>query len=723
MSDQAGLQFGDFTLDVTERVLLREGRAVPLTPKAFDVLAALAARSGRLVTKDDLLKEVWPDAFVEESNLAYHVFALRRALGDTAEDHRYIETVPKRGYKFVGKVREATEANSGPDETADLALGGANARSSSHQSPLVGLSAGGAEELRQGSEPQDAPTAEDPPARPRRPSRTTALWVVASACGAAVLAVLWYPRHPPPADEPTKVEVSSSGVRLSLTSTFTISPDGRRLVFAGAGPDGVTRLWVRNLDASDARPLPGTEVALGGVVPPMFWSPDSRFVAFDASGQLKKIDVTGGAPQTVCTLPELAVGGSWNQDGIIVIGSPRGGISRCPASGGSASIVTHPDSSQQHSAHLLPWFLPDGRRFLYLAVSRAVPENSGIYVQALDARPGSAPTRILDARFGAAYAPGGDSARGHLLFVRGGELFAQGFDAAGLQIMGEAARVAEPVGHFLDSAFFSVSTNGTLVLRPLEGLRRLTWLDRRGSVLGHVGEPARYSGLALAPGEQRAVVVRHTIGASVDQDLWLVDLPSGRSSRITFDARLEGQPVWYPDGQRIVFGASGTIGALFDQPIGGGHETRLLLESPQHEIPESVSPDGRLLLYTVANLGATRNDIWVLPLTGERIPFPLISRDFDQRQAQFSPDGRWVAYVSNESGRQEVRVCRFTPNATGVQSEVESVVVSTSGGMAPRWRSDGKEIFFVTPDGHRRRRHTSQRWSARRHADAVVPGA
>lgn len=701
MSDRASLQFGDFTLDVTERVLLREGRAVALTPKAFDVLAALAARPGRLVTKDELLKKVWPDAFVEESNLAYHVFALRRALGDTAEDHRYIETVPKRGYRFVGKVREATEANSGPDEAADLALGGSNDHpGSSHQSPLVVLSAGGVEELTQGSEPQDAPTAEDPPARPRRLSRTTALWVVASACGAAVLAVLLYPRHPTPADEPTKVEVSSSGVRLSLTSTFTISPDGRRLVFAGAGPDGVTRLWVRNLDASDARPLPGTEVALGGIVPPMFWSPDSRFVAFDAIGQLKKIDVTGGAPQTVCTLSHGAIGGSWNQDGIIVVGSPLGGISRCLASGGgAASIVTNPDPSQQHSAHLLPWFLPDGRRFLYLAVSRAVPENSGIYVQALDARPGLAPTRILDARFGAAYVPGGDGTRGHLLFLRDGELFAQGFDAAGLRVTGAAARAAAPVGHFLDGAFFSASNNGTLVFRPPEGARRLTWLDRQGGVLGHVGEPARYGGLALAPGGQRAVVVQHAIGASVDQDLWLVDLPSGGSSRITFDARLEGQPVWSPDGQRIVFTATGTIGSLFEQSIGGGQETRLLLESPQHKIPESVSPDGRFLLYTVVNVGATRNDIWVLPLTGERIPFPLIRRDLDQWQAQFSPDGRWVAYVSNESGRQEVRVCRFALNATGAESEVESVVVSTSGGMAPRWRSDGKELFFVTPDG------------------------
>jgi DNA-binding winged helix-turn-helix (wHTH) protein/Tol biopolymer transport system component len=663
MSDQAGLKFGDFTLDVAERLLLREGHAVPLTPKAFDVLAALAARPGRLVTKDELLKEIWPDAFVEESNLAYHVFALRRALGDTAEGHCYVETVPKRGYRFVGTV--VTDEGSGGD--------------ASTEGKREGVSSG-------------------------RPSRKTALWA-AGACGAAAILVLLllytHAQRPPLADEPTKVEVSSSAVRLSLTSTFTISPDGRRLVFAGAGADGVTRLWVRNLDENDARPLPGTEVALGQIVPPTFWSPDSRFVAFDASGQLKKIDVTGGPPQTVCALSDLAVGGSWNQEGVIVVGSPRGGISRCPASGGSASIVTEPDAALQQSAHLLPWFLPDGRRFLYLAVSRTVPGNSGIYVHALDAPPGSAgSTRILDARFGAAYVPGRDDARGHLLFLRDGVLFAQGFDPAGLHITGPAARLAEPVGHFLDGAFFSASTNGTLAFRPPEGLRRLTWLDRQGNVLGHVGEAGRYSGLALAPGEQRAVVVQHGVGANVDQDLWVIDLPSGRSSRITFDARLEAQPLWFADGKRIIFSTAGTVGSLFEQPVGGGQDPRMLLDTPQHNLAEDVSPDGRFLLFTVQNIGGTRNDVWVLPLTGDRPPYPFIRRDFDQGQARFSPDGRWVAYVSSESGRQEVRVRRFAPNPTGdVESDSDSVPVSTSGGVAPRWRRDGRELFFITPDG------------------------
>jgi len=699
-NDRGGLQFGDFRLDVAERRLLRDGRPVPLAPKAFDVLAALAARPGRLMTKDELLKEVWPDSFVEESNLAYHVFALRRALGETANGESYVETVPKRGYRFIASVTAvsgtndevvltaaslAADASAGQPQAIDLGA----AEQSSHDLPNEGSDASG-------------PLAKGPGKERGRAStfggRAAALWFVGGVCVATVALALLYLRRAPVAREPIQVEVSI-GVRLTETGAFAISPDGRHLVFAGSGNDGVLRLWVRSLDASTARPLPGTEVALGVGVPPMFWSPDSRFVAFDAAGQIKKVDVTGGAPQTVCTLPTLAVGGSWSQDDVIVVGSPQGGILRCPASGGETSVVTQPDPSRQESAHLLPWFLPDGRRFLYLSVSRAAPENSGIYVRTLDAPPEATPTRILATGFGAAYVPDGVGEQGHLLFMRDGALFAQAFDPARLQLTGEAARIAEPVGSYLDGAFFSASRNGALAFRAPEDTTRLTWLDRHGAVLGRVGDPGRYSGLALDPSETRAVVVQHAIQANADQDLWLVDLPSGRSSRLTADARLEEWPVWSEDGRRIYFTGSGAIGSLFEQSIDGERGARLLLESPQHKMPTSISHDGRFLLYTSRSSGSTRGDVWVLPLTGERTPYPLIRRAFDQEQAQFSPDGRWVAYTSNDSGRPEVLVRPFAPaSATDAESAAESVMVSKSGGTAPRWRADGKELFFITPE-------------------------
>ncbi len=279
-------------------------------------------------------------------------------------------------------------------------------------------------------------------------------------------------------------------------------------------------------------------------------------------------------------------------------------------------------------------------------------------------------------------------------------MFAQDFNPARLQLTGEAVRIADAVGSFLDGAFFSASVNGALAFRAPEEMLRLTWLDRHGKVLGRVGEPGRYGGLALAPGETRAVVVRYAPRSTIDQDLWLVDLPSARSSRLTFNARLEQRPVWSEDGKRVIFTANGAIGSLFEQSIGGEQETRLLLESPQHKVPTSISHDGRFLLYSTATMGPTRVDVWVLPLTGERKPYALIRRAFDQEQARFSPDGRWVAYVSNESGRREVLVRPFASVSTNDGgSAQESVMVSRSGGTAPRWGKDGKELFFITLDG------------------------
>jgi len=701
MTDDRGrLRFGDFTLDVAERRLLRDGRPVSLAPKAFDVLAALAARPGRLMTKDELLKEVWPDSFVEESNLAYHVFALRRALGETADGESYVETVPKRGYRFSASVNAVNGAD------GEVVLGSVNLppdASAEHPEAIdLGVAEhSGHDQPREGPddrEPQAPSAAKERWRVSRFFGRPAALWFIGGACFATLVLVLIYPPRSPAARVPIRVEVST-GVRLTETSAFALSPDGRQLVFAGAGADGVVRLWVRGLDAGEARPLPETEVALGALVPPMFWSPDSRFVAFDAIGQLKKVDVSGGSPQTVCTVP-AAIGGSWSQDGVIVVGSPQGGIVRCPAAGGEASIVTQPDASRQESAHLLPWFLPDGRRFLYLSVSRTAPENSALYVHTLDAPPGTtSSTRLLAAGFGAAYVPDGAREQGHLLFMRDGALFAQAFDPARLQITGEAARIAEPVGSFLDGGFFSASRTGALAFRAPDETLRLTWLNRLGNVLERVGQPGQYSGLALAPEQTRAVVVQRAKRSTADQDLWLIDLPSGRSSRLTFDARLEERPVWSDDGRRIYFTGTGAIGSLFEQPVNGEQGARLLLESPQHKMPTSISRDGRFLLYTSETTGSTREDVWVLPLAGERPPYPLIRRAFDQEQAQFSPDGGWVAYVSNESGRQEVMVRPFAPaSAHDSESAGESVTVSRSGGTAPRWRADGKELFFITPE-------------------------
>jgi hypothetical protein len=527
--------------------------------------------------------------------------------------------------------------------------------------------------------------------------RAAAVWFIGGAgVATAVTLALVQPWQTPATFGPIRVQISAE-VRLTPSSPFSVSPDGRHVVFAGGGADNVVRLWIRSMDALTVQPLSGTE-ALGGVTPPMFWSPDSRFVAFDAAGQLKKVDVRGGAPQKVCDLPGLAVGGAWNRNDVIIVGSPEGGLLRCPASGGTASVVTQLDSSRGESGHVFPSFLPDGRHFLYLRVSRNVPENSGVYLRALETGSGdSADRRVLATPFGAAYVPGAVSGMGRILFVRDAALYAQPFDERRLELSGNAIRVAEPIGSFLDGAFFSASSNGVLVFRGPDEDRQLTWFDPRGNILGRASEPGRYRGLSLDPSGTRALVVRRADGATVDQDLWLVELSGMRPSKVTFDSRLEDSPVWSHDGKKLFFTAGGGIGPLFEQPLSGTDAAMVLLQAPEHLIPTSASPDGRFLLYCAVSIGETRIDLWVLPLQGDRKPFPFLRRAFDQCQGQFSPDGRWVAYVSNESGRYEVLVRPFTPS--GAAGAVESTVVSQGGGIAPRWRGDGKALYYLDANG------------------------
>lgn len=287
------LQFGPLTLIPHERVLLRDGKPLSLTPKAFDLLACLATNPGRLLTKDELLHAIWPDVVVEESNLAYTVSAIRKALGERPESARYIETVPKRGYRFVA--------------------------------PVV----------------RDEPIAD---ARPISADQAISLLRFQEQ---------WWGR---PSEPPS----------------FSLSPNGRHLVLGAEGPDGVPRLWVRTLSEPSPRAVPGTESAL---VAPPFWSPDSSFLAWASGGPLKKIRLSGGTPQTICEITPNCVGGSWNRDDIILLGNPNGGVIRCLASGGGATLATR--AAEPSEMHIFPSFLPDGRRFIYLRVDREAPERSG----------------------------------------------------------------------------------------------------------------------------------------------------------------------------------------------------------------------------------------------------------------------------------------------------------------------------------------------------------
>jgi len=479
-----------------------------------------------------------------------------------------------------------------------------------------------------------------------------------------------------------------------------VSPDGQQLVFAGTGSDGVNRLWVRRMDADVARPLAGTEAALGSLTPPMFWSPDSQSVAFSGVGELMRIDVRGGAQRTVCTLPYGAIGGSWSADDVIVVGQPAGGVLRCPATGGEASEVTRLDSTRGESLHALPSFLSDGRHFLYLSVSRTAPERSGVYVGSLEEEPGARrPARLLATGFGAAYVRSDRVSTGHVVFLRDQTLFAQAFDERSLQLRGEPVSLAHPVGSFLDGGFFTVSQNDVIAYRAPDKEFQLTWFDRRGNKLSAVGDAGFYSAVVISPDDSRVATVREVFRPNIDQDIWVFDSSRPTMGRVTYEAQLEESPVWSADGKRLIFTTTGGIGSLFEQVIDRASSAKPLLKTNEHLIPTSVSADGRFLLYAAANTGSTRLDIWVLSLTDPEKRFPLIQRDFDQWQGQFSPDGRLVAYVSDESGRSEVLLRRFAAPSDGPGSEPETVVVSSAGGTAPRWRAGGKELYFISADG------------------------
>ena len=521
----------------------------------------------------------------------------------------------------------------------------------------------------------------------------------------AILAPLAFrrAREGPPAPGSIRFQVAPT-VEFAGPGNFSVSPDGRHLAFAGRGSDGIARLWIRAMDSLEVRPLPGSEVS--EFMPPPFWSPDGRFVAFDAGGRLKKLDVSGGLPQTLCDLPtSVAVGGSWNRDGDIIFGN-FGGLLRVRESGGTASPVTSLDASRKEEFHLLPTFLPDGRHFIYLRVSPGAPEAGGIYIGTLDAKPeAQSLVRLMPYEIGVSYAAATNSGPGRLLFLREGTLIAQPFDERRRALAGEPVPVAERVGSFRDGAFFSVSANDVLVYRPADTDSQLTWFDRQGVVAGRASEPGGFRDVALSPDGTRAVASRTNPLDTTKADLWLFDLTRGSgATRLTLGGGIAEFPIWSPDGTRIVFTFNKSV--LRQKLASGEGDDEEWLRSNSASIlsANSWSPDGRFLLYTEPVASASRPasfDLGVLP-GHERKPVPFIrdTRGFNEEQARFSPMGRWVAYVSNQSGVQEVYIREFTSDfSSGSAGTGESVLVSRGGGTAPRWRGDGRELFYLAPGG------------------------
>ena len=345
---------------------------------------------------------------------------------------------------------------------------------------------------------------------------------------------------------------------------------------------------------------------------------------------------------------------------------------------------------------MFPWFLPDGRHYLYVRVARKAPEGSGVYIgsldDGLDAPRGK---RLLASGFGAAYVPTNGTSTGHVIFLRDTTLFAQVFDERSLQVRGDAVPIASPVGSFIDGGVFSASANDVIVFRPPDKDFQLTLLDRQGNGIGTVGKVGRYSRLAISPDDSSVAVSLETVGSNVDQDVWILGISRPTEKRVTFGSLLEEAPVWW-GRERLVFTISGDVGTLFEQAIDGPPNPRLLLgKKLHHKIPTSASRDGRFLLFTEMN-SRSRTEVWALPSIGGGEAFPLVQGKLDQEQAQISPDGRLVAYASNDSGKYEVLVRRFSEPG-GPAQDSQAAHVSNGGGTAPRWGRDGRELYFITP--------------------------
>jgi Tol biopolymer transport system component len=440
----------------------------------------------------------------------------------------------------------------------------------------------------------------------------------------------------------------------------------------------------------------------------LFWSPDSRFVAFEtesfqggSGAKLERVDVSGGPPQPICDAPFGVTGGAWNREGTIIFGSGNG-IMQVPAAGGVATSVT--TTGGRNELHGFPSFLPDGKHFVYSRFS----ENPGIFIGSLGVKPEQQSSRrVLATELMAVYAPSSEAGMGRLLFGRNGTLLAQPFDERRLDLVGEPVQLVLRVATFAEFGEFSASSNGVLAYQSSEngeGLSGPTWFERNGKELGAAGDPGSYQyfDLGLSPDATRAAVTRKSLMSPGDfEGMWLIDLVRGVSTRFTVDPPSGGTPVWSPDGRRIAFESTraGVEGIYQRASDGASSEQVLVPPTGDRMAANDWSRDGRFLLYAKVD-PKTNCDLWVLPLAtdGTRggTPAPFANTAFNEDQGQFSPDTHWIAYVSDESGRFEVYVRPF-PAPPGGGSKTQ---VSRGGGMQPRWRRDGRELFYFSLDGN-----------------------
>lgn len=473
-----------------------------------------------------------------------------------------------------------------------------------------------------------------------------------------------------------------------------VSPDGRMVAFVSATREGKTALYLRMLNAGTAIALPGTE---GAYYP--FWSHDSKWIAFFSvpTGKLKKVDVAGNPPITICDAPNQR-GGSWGKNDVIVFSFAAGRMFSVPSSGGTPVQVMQMDTTREESSQRWPCFLPDGRHFLYFSRTislGAEAEGDAIMVGSIDGGPGRF---VVNSSTNAIYASG------YLLYMRGGTLLAQQFDESALSVTGDAVAVAE--GVINDAGFslgvFAASDNGILAYQTGEGIAgaRMVVVDRQGKELEYLGDVIEHFTMRISP-DGRRIVQSIFEPKSRTQNLWMHDFSRGNITRFTSGIDGAMFPVWSPDGQRVAY----TRFARGDetnaesflipiQPVGGGAAEEILIRSKTFVTPTDWSPDGKAICLGISPLfsrvaSSTQSDLWIQAMEGERKMSPFVESPYNETDGRFSPDGRWIAYTSDETGRREIYLRPYPGPGTAIK-------VSTSGGSSPVWRRDGRELFYIS---------------------------